>query len=367
MPYFSNKNVGESFQYYLPALDGMRFVAFVLVLVHHTSQQPAALDFIRWHGWIGVELFFAISSFLFFYLFKAATEVADKIDITNFYIRRMLRLYPLMIAYPLAMLVIYGVISKYSVGRLLGIAFFSDNFLTWFAWNAAIPYSAHLWTLSYEFQIYLVIPLAFLLYKWLGNRRFLWLLFAIWLIAVGARLAFILINVKHPVIWVTPFLRPESTLLGIVLSLGILSALSPHWVALVALLALIAFTQVSNVYTVDLSTLAVYPLAAVLCASALWAVMNSRIVAVALSMPLIVFLGKISFGLYVFHLLAVSLTDKSFVTAGFPPSSSPDNYALRILCSLLISTALASTSYFLFERHFLRLRSRFSAVESRPT
>src|SRR5262249_40955734 len=296
------KVVAESLPYYLPAFDGLRFLAFLLVLVHHILPTPpnAAIPFIQEHGWIGVELFFAISSYLLFFLLKAEDAATGNINIPNFYVRRLLRLYPLMMAFPTAMLLIYGLKTPDAVGRLLGIAFFSDNFLTWTAWITQFPFSEHLWTLSYEFQIYLVIPLAFVVYKVIGARRFLWLLLALWVIACGARLAFILSGAKHPVIWVTPFLRPESTCLGIVLSLGVLARAQPALIVLVGVAAIIAFTQIPNVFQVDLWTLALYPIAAAISGSVLWLAVNVESVSHILSQQWIVFLGKISFGLYVF-------------------------------------------------------------------
>ena len=106
-----------------------------------------------------------------------------------------------MVAFPILMLICFGFRLPQAFGRLLGLAFFSDNFLSWLdGYNKAIVASAHLWTLSYEFQIYLIIPLLFLLYRAIGANSFLFLLGALWVAACGARLAFILIGAKHPVV-----------------------------------------------------------------------------------------------------------------------------------------------------------------------
>lgn len=120
------------------------------------------------------------------------------------------------------MLICFGTQTPEAFGRLLGLGFFSDNFLVWLnGYNKAIFASQHLWTLSYEFQIHLIIPLLFLLYRSVGPNRFLCFLGALWVAACGARLAFILVGAKHPVIWVTPFLRPDSTFVGLALGLGL--------------------------------------------------------------------------------------------------------------------------------------------------
>jgi peptidoglycan/LPS O-acetylase OafA/YrhL len=244
------------------------------------------------------------------------------------------------------------------------VVFFTDNFLSWWGYDTQVPFSPHLWTLSYEFQIYLVIPLAFLLYQALGTKRFLLLLGALWFVALGARLAFVLLNVKHPAIWVTPFLRPESTLLGMVIALGVLNRIPGILIAGLAAAGVVVLMLIPNVDAIGPSTLIIYPIAAVICGSALWAAINAkRLAGLVLSRPWLVFLGKISFGLYVFHFYAMWLTA---LMLKHIPSLYPFNYLSNIAVSLVFSFCLSTASYFLFERFFLRLKMRFSAIENRP-
>ncbi len=58
---------------YLAPLDGLRFFAFLAVFGHHLPRPPAsaALAKLDQYGWVGVELFFAISAYLFFHLLNA--------------------------------------------------------------------------------------------------------------------------------------------------------------------------------------------------------------------------------------------------------------------------------------------------------
>jgi peptidoglycan/LPS O-acetylase OafA/YrhL len=226
-----------------------------------------------------------------------------------------------------------------------------------------VPFSPHLWTLSYEFQIYLVIPLAFLVYQVLGTKKFVWLLAALWVVALGARLAFVLLQIKHPAIWVTPFLRPESTLLGMVIALGALNRASGIVIAGLAAAGIGAMMLMPNVNMIGASTMLIYPIAAVICGGALWATVNNKTISRLLSRRWLVFLGKISFGLYVFHFYAMWLTDSVFTHL---PSLYPLAYLSRIAVALAITVGLSAASYFLFERYFLRLKTRFSAIENRP-
>ncbi len=63
----NNTNIETQKGIYFPELDGLRFLAFLLVFVHHHplfSKIPV-LSYLHTNGWIGVDLFFALSAFLF--------------------------------------------------------------------------------------------------------------------------------------------------------------------------------------------------------------------------------------------------------------------------------------------------------------
>ena len=221
---------------YIASLDGLRFFAFLLVLIHHLPRNGSAvLGVIHDRGWIGVEIFFVLSAYLLFDNFLEEHRRTGTIAIGRFYMRRVLRLYPLMAAFPVVMLVIYGSMTPMMIGRTLALLSWTDNFAVWVKGYSAVPFTGHLWTLAYEFQIYLVLPVAFLLSR--TTKRFWLVLIGIWLIAEVARAALLLLGVSYLPIWVTPFLRPESTLLGIALCLYARRIALPAAVWLVPMLA----------------------------------------------------------------------------------------------------------------------------------
>jgi peptidoglycan/LPS O-acetylase OafA/YrhL len=77
----------------------------------------------------------------------------------------------------------------------------------------------------------------------------------------------------------------------------------------------------------------------------------------------VIWLGKVSFGLYVYHMLATWIFSELpaiFLTKGTVP------FLLRMCGKLAITVLLAGLSYHFFEAHFLRLKQKFAAVESRP-
>jgi peptidoglycan/LPS O-acetylase OafA/YrhL len=352
----------QSTQYgYLPAVDGLRFFAFLAVFFHHVISADPLLRGAA-YGWVGVEVFFAISSYLFFTLFEAEHARRGAIDIPGFFLRRLLRIYPLMLLLPLAMMIYFGKDGPYAIGRLLGLATLTDNFATAIVgYNTAIPFSGHLWTLSYELQIYLLIPPAFLAYKVLGRDRFLLLLAGVWVASFAARGAFILMETKHPVIWVTPFLRPESTLAGIAIALGITSRISTVVVvaACAAAFALLAINP--NVQEIGLWTLAIYPVCAVISGSALIFVTRPSIVGRLAALGPISYLGRISFGLYVYHLFGIYLAVGALRLVGAAPDDVVLDDALRFATALLITVTIASFSWFTYELFFRRIRRRLLA------
>src|ERR1700740_1515785 len=88
---------------YFPNLNGLRFIAAFLVIIHHTEQiksmlhihSLAKISFVAKAGKYGVILFFVLSGFLITYLLLAEENTFKKISIRQFYIRRMLRIWPL--------------------------------------------------------------------------------------------------------------------------------------------------------------------------------------------------------------------------------------------------------------------------------
>ena len=158
---------------YIPALDGIRGLAIILVLIIHLTLQShphtqslllnAVIGFCNL-GWAGVDLFFVLSGFLI------TGILYDGVDrpsfFRNFYARRFLRIFPLYYASLLVLLLLSGP---------LGIGWHGSQFiLLGYLQNvaplrAAIPatvfqYTGHFWSLAVEEQFYLVWPcLVFLI------------------------------------------------------------------------------------------------------------------------------------------------------------------------------------------------------------
>jgi peptidoglycan/LPS O-acetylase OafA/YrhL len=74
------------------------------------------------------------------------------------------------------------------------------------------------------------------------------------------------------------------------------------------------------------------------------------------------YLGKISFGLYAYHLTGLLIVDK-LLPGG---DAGPIHACLRIVFALGLTIAISATSYSILERPFLNLKRRFTYIDSRP-
>src|SRR5947207_1159181 len=104
----------ETPRFYRPELDGLRFFAFLAVYINHTLLlDPArgelwkrALGSIGTAGAFGVDLFFALSAYLITELLLREQKARGRIDVPAFYLRRMLRIWPLYFVFLGAMVAI---------------------------------------------------------------------------------------------------------------------------------------------------------------------------------------------------------------------------------------------------------------------
>ncbi len=87
-------------RFYLPEVDGLRFFAFLLVFIHHFRvSENVFFKYLHEFGWVGVDLFFLLSAFLLTYLLRREYSEKNNINIRFFFIRRVLRIWPLYFIY----------------------------------------------------------------------------------------------------------------------------------------------------------------------------------------------------------------------------------------------------------------------------
>lgn len=106
---------------YSPALDGLRAVAIILVVLFH-ARAPFALG-----GFVGVDVFFVLSGYLITSLLLAEIKSTGKVDLAQFWWRRMIRLTPALVAMLLAYLLLASVLwpgtTDHALQALLAAAY----------------------------------------------------------------------------------------------------------------------------------------------------------------------------------------------------------------------------------------------------
>ncbi len=362
---------------YFPALDGLRFVAFLAVFYNHLPHIKTIpiTGILREYGWIGVDLFLCLSAYLFTKLLFVEFQRQGKIHVPFFYVRRLLRIWPLYYFYfllSLSLLLSSGAVEPQAWQRALGMVTFTDNIYTAIYGFNVFFSAAHLWTISYEEQFYLVIP--WFLQKMFTLRRDKQRLALLLLFVAGSliRAVFIAFDIHHPAIYVLPITHFEAILGGLAVGLDIF-----HWrfnrfgcwmtlaggVSLLALLPLLA-----EVTFIGWHLMLVYPLVGGGMMLILLAVVKGEqtLFSKALRWRVLAYLGKISYGLYVYQAIGIrygyqitaflGITAKRWVV--FPVSV----FGFGLITTILI----ASLSYSILEKPFLKLKHRFSLVYSRP-
>ena len=204
---------------YFPELDGLRFFAFLLIFIHHDILflKIPYLKILSTNGWIGVYLFFSLSAFLLTKLLIAEYDKTGTISFKKFYIRRIFRIWPiyfLFIGFSVSLfLLLNGTLSNNIEVRIFGLFAFSDNIMSAIYGYNPLPYAGHLWTIAYEEQFYIFIPIVIFLLVRSSIKTKLISLLSIFILFNAIRFIQIMNNVQHPAIWVLPISHFESTLL----------------------------------------------------------------------------------------------------------------------------------------------------------
>ena len=165
---------------YFPGLDGIRYIAFLLVFFQHSLQavfdgeKPSTLKWAILEGFFrtgeeGIAVFFVLSGFLITYLLLKEKEVKSKINIGSFYIRRILRIWPLFyvvlafgfLVYPYLYHLMGHNVKIYN-SVFYNILFLNNfDFLNLMKSNSehVFPIISVTWSIGIEEQFYLTWPL----------------------------------------------------------------------------------------------------------------------------------------------------------------------------------------------------------------
>src|SRR5215467_4661153 len=162
-------------RFYRPELDALRFFAFLGVFIFHAA--PRTMDFYNAAGyphWLssllisvfgagayGVDLFFALSAYLITSLLLRERSATGNLDLRGFYLRRILRIWPLYLSFvAFAAVVTYFLPGQNLPWRYIaGYTLLAGNW-TYVFYGLPASFAIPLWTVSIEEQFYLAWPLA---------------------------------------------------------------------------------------------------------------------------------------------------------------------------------------------------------------
>jgi peptidoglycan/LPS O-acetylase OafA/YrhL len=368
-------------RFYQPELDGLRFYAFLGVFVCHTL--PVEDKFystlgmpLRWlwvpiirSGAAGVDLFFVLSAFLITSLLLRERQQTGGISLRLFYIRRILRIWPLYF-----LVVTLGILFAHTMPNfwyytqslpwyyIAGYLLFLSNWV-YAIFGAPQSICAPLWTVAIEEQFYLIWPVVA---RMLTRRGMMIAGIVTFLFATASQIGIVLSGLRGDFTYFGSTSRCDSLALGIILALSVdrLPRLTRSLRLLLVAVGLIGlpfsswFTitnqSCSPVIRVALGRLIISLASAAILYGCMYS--NNKL----LTSGWIVRLGKISYGLYALHytglLIVLSLLHPRYGS----------NLLVAKALGFVMTVFLAFVSYRWVESPFLRLKSRYATVPSRP-
>jgi peptidoglycan/LPS O-acetylase OafA/YrhL len=383
---------------HITSLDGIRGIAIILVLLVHLTPDSHVrgsrmLEWIykfAWSGWIGVDLFFVLSGFLITGILLNSRQ--EPHYFRNFYMRRVLRIFPLYFG---VLFVLFGIMTRLPFAQGLRLQTIAHN-QAWF-WLYATNFGMALhpsgslgfcstpivnlspfWSLAVEEHFYLIWPAI----VWFSGTRSLkkicWAFIAMSLILRIAAL------MAHPP-WLhlrysamlTP-MRVDGLAAGSLLAISVRENGGKNffvrhrgiiWIACALFLTIDTFAKKGlwqgDPLTETIGISVIVCLAAATLALALFA--RSATMQMAWSHPTLRFMGKYSYGIYVYHSFLQSLMERlapAAMLARWVHQPEIGDAIFMALCTFA-TLPVAMASYHFYERPFLALKKYFASGSTR--
>ena len=372
---------------YLPSIDSLRALAVLAVIIYHVD-----VNYLP-GGFLGVDLFFVLSGYLISSLIIKEYRKTGSLNLYNFYIRRARRLLPavyFMITVGLVVMVLFNevLLRKSHLDAIFGYIYSSNwwyifHKLDYFdSFGAQSPFK-HLWSLAIEEQFYMIFPLLFLLinrkkkskdgtYKL--NKNFLYVVLGLILVSLIAHILLFDINNISRIYFGTDT-RAFSLLVGVVgailypmekLHAKVTSQQNIMYsvvslVSIATLITVMIYTSEYNTWLYRGGFLLVAILGLiVIISSGKQHTLMSRL----LSFKPVVFIGKISYSLYLWHFPILVLTT--------PVSEIGNPNIIFVILRVILTFVLASASYVFVETPIRKLGFKnyinviFKKLKKRP-
>lgn len=315
-----------------------------------------------------MNFFFVLSGFLIIYLLFAEKEKSGRNNILKFYLRRTLRIWPLYFGivlfsfYVVPVLFSFAGKSFYEPAGIYSYLFFFANFEMI---KGIIPYSpmlAVLWSIAIEEQFYLFCPVLFSLFF----KRIQWVLLALIIFSIGFRTLYIH---NERIIYMHTFSILSDFAIGGLMAyfsfyrtklFHTIASMSKFWISTVYLIILIVLCGYNFFFQSYLSVIFERTILGVLFVFILFEqTFCTHSFYKAGSIKMFSWLGKISYGLYCFHPLAIKVSKDILLQFNF--LYQPVQYMIVLPILALSLTILGAwLSYTFYEKWFLQWKEKFS-------
>jgi peptidoglycan/LPS O-acetylase OafA/YrhL len=359
---------------YFPGLNGLRAIAASIVIFFHINSTmwffgATPINYFGKREEMSrhaVVLFFVLSGFLITYLLIKEKERFKKIDVKKFYIRRILRIWPVYYAaILLSLFLIPAKVYEHSIGYSMETIVLYALFIPNFAMMAGymLPTISPLWSVGIEEQFYALWPLIlnrtknifgfllFFLFGYIALKVILVIVGQVWspfsislnffsydTLSIGGIAAYLYASGSKLVAWLYhPFLQ-----MGCWLFFAFSCIFGPldfHYIINKEVYSIVYAVLILNVATNPLSIIRI----------------NGK---------MFDFLGKISYGMYVFHPFVIVLTaiPLKYVIPHLP--GKPFQFIAISLVVVPITILVSKLSFVYFESRFLKLKGKYSNIDS---
>ncbi len=357
---------------YFPGLNGLRAIAALAVVISHVTLHLASFGLdptifgtsddghprgLLLAGY-GVGIFFVLSGFLITYLLQAEKD-KQEIDIGKFYIRRILRIWPLYYSYlSLSVLAIFYFGMDFHWQSLMFYLFYAANIP--FILNTTLPFLAHYWSLGIEEQFYLFWP-------WFNKKTgtgLIYIVAALIVATVAARIAIHFLYpgtltdaIGHDFLYYQMMIGALGALLyksGNKLFLRLTDNVITQSICWLLLL-LVAVNRFHIASVIDGDIICIAGLCLII-----GQIRTSHCV-IDLERPVFDFLGKISYGIYVIHPMIIFMMSRLLSGLPMPP---PAKYILVYTSVVALTIITSYLSFEYFEKYFLNFKKRYTVISS---
>ena len=359
---------------YDSVIDIVRFIAFFFVFIHHfvyrggnsISELPKTywtntyLDSVSFFGSEGVTIFFCISGYLLIRILIGELNKTGKLSVRSFYIRRILRIWPLYFSFIFLCLLTSPLLGNQVIksSELPYLLSFSYNWHQLYIGDSR-GMAAILWSISVEEQIYLMLPLLLLFfYRW-GFAKL-----AISLILIGY-LCRILFYLNDLSLYRNTFSYMST--IGIGMLFAVYEVKIREWflnhrratsfVALSLMLGYVALFK--SIFSVGSLPIIAFDLTAIMTIFLLLILGGNAGKQFTRFLKLLAYFGRRTYGMYIFHwpILALMVSRSIF----FDDTTGISFQGL--VFAFVLVAAISSFSYRFFEKPFLELRKKYQFIK----